>query len=68
MAACPANGDHARYRRVHRISSRVCDDRETPLVWDETNVDVGCFEQKGNRNIFWYGAGQVRNTKSGSSG
>jgi len=36
-AACPANSDHARYRRVHRISPRVCDDRETPLVWDETN-------------------------------
>ena len=37
MAARPANSDHARYRRVHRISRRVCDDRETPLVWDETN-------------------------------
>ena len=63
MAACPANSDHARYRRVHRISSRVCDDRETPLVWDETNAGMRCFEQKGNRNIFGYGAGQPRNTR-----
>ena len=62
MAACPANSDHARYRRVHRISSRVCDDRETPLVWDETKGVMRCFEQKGNRNIFRYGAGQHRNT------
>ncbi len=68
MAACPANSDHARYRRVHRISSRVRDDRETPLVWDETKRVIGCFEQKGNRNIFRSGAGQKRNTRSGPVG
>ena len=67
MAACPANSDHARYRRVHRISSRVCDDRETPLVWDETKRVIGCFEQNRNRNIFYYGAGQPRNTNSSSA-
>ena len=62
MAARPANSDHARYRRVHRISSRVRDDRDTPLVWDETNEHIGCFEQKGNKNIFRSGAGQPRNS------
>ena len=62
MAARPANSDHARYRRVHRISSRVRDDRETPLVWDETNEGMRCFERKVNRNIFHLGAGQDRNT------
>jgi hypothetical protein len=25
-----------RHIRVHRISSRVRDDRDTPLMWDET--------------------------------
>jgi len=54
----PCQLDHARYRRVHRISSRVRDDRDTPLVWDETKRVIACFEQKGNRNIFDSGAGQ----------
>ncbi len=61
-APCPANGDHARHRRVHRISSRVRDDRDTPLVWNETNEAIGCFEQKRNRNISRDGAGRPRNT------
>jgi hypothetical protein len=26
--------------RVHRISSRVRDDRDTPLLWDETRADM----------------------------
>ena len=64
----PANSDHARYRRVHRISSRVRDDRDTPLVWDETNEAIACFEQKENRNIFRSGAGQPRNSNDGTSG
>ena len=55
----PCQLDHARYRRVHRISSRVRDDRDTPLVWDETILVVDCFEQKVNRNIFGEGAGQL---------
>ncbi len=54
----PANSDHARYRRVHRISSRVRDDRDTPLVWDETERRIQCIEQKGNKNLFGSGAGQ----------
>ena len=56
MAACPADEDRARYRRVHRISSRVRDDRDTPLVWDETNGDIDCFEQKGNKNLYSIGS------------
>jgi len=27
-------------RRVHRIPPRVRDDRDTPLEWDETAVDI----------------------------
>jgi len=27
-------------RRVHRIPSRVRDDREAPLEWDETVMDI----------------------------
>ena len=61
----PANSDHARYRRVHRISSRVRDDRDTPLVWDETERHIQCFEQKVNKNLFRSGAGQPRNTSAG---
>ena len=33
--ALPCPG-HARRCRVHRISSRVSDDRDTPLIWNET--------------------------------
>jgi hypothetical protein len=47
---------HARRCRVHRISSRVSDDRETPLIWNETALTIDQLEQKGNRNIFRYGA------------
>src|ERR1700682_3393441 len=32
----PALASHAQHCCVHRISSRVRDDRDTPLVWDET--------------------------------
>jgi hypothetical protein len=32
----PCNHDRARRRCVHRIQPRVRDDRDTPLVWDET--------------------------------
>src|SRR5258708_28339556 len=32
----PALASHAQRCRVHRISSRVRDDRDTPLLWDET--------------------------------
>jgi hypothetical protein len=35
-------------RRVHRIPSRVRDDREPPLQWDETTTDkqVICLERE----------------------
>jgi hypothetical protein len=36
--AVPSPG-HARRCRVHRISSRVSDDRDTPLIWNETSGD-----------------------------
>ena len=57
--ARPCHG-HARRCRVHRISSRVSDDRDTPLIWNETAVTIGRLEHKGNRNIFRYGAGQPK--------
>ena len=53
-----ALSDHARHRRVHRISSRVRDDRDTPLVWDETERHIQCFEQKVNKNLFRGCSGQ----------
>jgi len=60
--ALPIYG-HARHRRVHRISFRVRDDRDTPLVWNETAMVMKCFEQKGNRNIFREGAGQPKHPR-----
>src|SRR5258707_9358821 len=47
----PALASHAQHCCVHRISSRVRDDRDTPLVWDETAavikvVLVGAEQQK----------------------
>ena len=38
---------HAQRCRVHRISSRVRDDRDTPLVWDETAALI---------EVIWVGA------------
>src|SRR5258705_2728657 len=32
----PALASHAQHCCVHRISSRVRDDRDTPLLWDKT--------------------------------
>jgi hypothetical protein len=39
--------------RVHRIPSRVRDDRDTPLVWDETAADVEVIWVETERNYFW---------------
>ena len=38
------------YIHVHRIPSRVRDDREAPLEWDETKSQYSCFYPavKGN--------------------
>jgi hypothetical protein len=46
--------------RVHRIPSRVRDDRDTPLVWDETAVLIGLIWISENQNIFRYGTRQAR--------
>ena len=43
----PALASHAQHCRVHRISSRVRDDRDTPLVWDETAAVI---------EVIWVGA------------
>src|SRR6266850_211087 len=43
----PALASHAQRCRVHRISSRVRDDRDTPLVWDETAAVI---------EVIWVGA------------
>src|SRR5882724_176417 len=45
----PALASHAQHCRVHRISSRVRDDRDTPLVWDETAAVI---------EVIWVGAEQ----------
>ena len=52
-ASVGASGPHGfavrlstvRYRHisVHRIPSRVRDDREPPLLWDETQTPYSCF-------------------------
>src|ERR1700730_18252401 len=38
--ARPAIPSHAQRCRVHRIPPRVRDDRDTPLLWDETASDI----------------------------
>ena len=45
----PALASHAQHCCVHRISSRVRDDRDTPLVWDETAAVI---------KVIWVGAEQ----------
>jgi len=43
---------------VHRIPSRVRDDRDTPLWWDETTTLMKWFGLAEKPNIFPSGAGQ----------
>ena len=38
--------------RVHRIPPRVRDDRDTPLVWDETAADMPVIWGKAEREYF----------------
>jgi len=45
----PALASHAQHCCVHRIPSRVRDDRDTPLVWDETAAVI---------EVIWVGAKQ----------
>jgi hypothetical protein len=39
--------------RVHRISSRVRDDRDTPLKWDETEADMPVIWVGREPKYFW---------------
>jgi hypothetical protein len=60
--ACPetAHGEQSALRshrtpdaaRVHRISSRVRDDRDTPLVWDETAAGMRVIWGKTEQEYF----------------
>jgi hypothetical protein len=54
----PCDLSHAQRCRVHRISSRVRDDRDTPLLWDETARLIEAISEKRKWNIFRYGTGQ----------
>src|SRR5882672_1250723 len=45
----PALASHAQHCCVHRISSRVRDDRDTPLLWDKTAAVI---------EVIWVGAEQ----------
>jgi hypothetical protein len=47
--------------RVHRISSRVRDDRDTPLMWDETAVDMPVIWVHAKRKCFllWDSTAQI---------
>jgi hypothetical protein len=54
----PATHRNAKRCRVHRISSRVRDDRDPPLWWDKTAQLIEAISEKRKLNIFRYGAGQ----------
>jgi hypothetical protein len=55
--------------RVHRISSRVRDDRDTPLLWDETGADMQMIWVGREAGIFFaMGLDSPNHTKSGPSG
>ncbi len=56
----PCEHLRARRCRVHRIPSRVRDDRDTPLMWDETAADIEAIWYSENQNIFSYGTGQPK--------
>jgi hypothetical protein len=57
----PRDPSHAQRCRVHRISSRVRDDRDTPPVWDETAGDIKVIWVAGEREYFclWDSTGQI---------
>src|ERR1700727_199666 len=64
-----AHGGHSALRsrrtpdaaRVHRISSRVRDDRDTPLQWDKTASDIAAIWGFGKPEYFflWDWTGQI---------
>ena len=54
---------------VHRISSRVRDDRDTPLMWDETVTDMEVIWVGREAEIFFaMGLDSPNHTKSSPSG
>jgi hypothetical protein len=55
--------------RVHRISSRVRDDRDTPLMWDKTAMDMPVIWVSREAAIFLaMGIDSPNHTKSSPSG
>ena len=61
-----------RHRHVHRIPSRVRDDRETPLCRDGTAVDLKVIWVSGEEKYFFEGgwtrfAHNARNSPTGKS-
>jgi hypothetical protein len=54
-----ARYSHAQRCRVHRIPPRVRDDRDTPLLGDETARDIVLIWVRRNGNIFQNGAGPL---------
>jgi hypothetical protein len=48
----PAIPPRAKRCRVHRIPPRVRDDREPPLMWDETTGDIEVIWGSGEQNYF----------------
>ena len=55
--------------RIHRISSRVRDDRDTPLKWNETDTDMPVIWVGREAEIFLaMGLDSPNHTKSGPSG
>ena len=57
----PAIPSRAKRCRVHRIPSRVRDDRDTPLEWDETVSDIGVIWVKRKQQYFclWDSTAQI---------
>jgi len=55
MCILPCRPSHAQRCRVHRISSRVRDDRDTPLIWNETAVTIADLNKKGTGIFFAMG-------------
>jgi hypothetical protein len=53
---------------VHRISSRVRDDRDTPLVWDETAGLVARKLISENQKIFVGGPDKANHTRCSPTG
>jgi hypothetical protein len=69
MRARPAITSRAQRCRVHRIPPRVRDDRDTPLVEDETAGDIDLIWVKWERKYFlnWGWTRELPQSPSGKS-